>query len=236
MTDDAGQRATAADDAVDDAGVQPPEAPLYDDPATADLTAKVTEAWAEFGRALAAALPDLPADTELELTLDPTASGRRRGRLRGERHAGAEPASYHAYAVSNAMLAAGAPAVPYGGGRTGGPRLVAARRGAGGGRAVRTAAAGRAGRPPGRDREPDPARVYGTPHPAFLLYSAVAPDGSPVEAPALGAARPLPADADADGPAHPSDLDAHAAAGEGHRGDRRDAEDDTGDAAGGQGR
>ena len=32
---------------------KPAEATLYEDPATADLTAKVTEAWAEFGRALA---------------------------------------------------------------------------------------------------------------------------------------------------------------------------------------
>ena len=35
----------------------------------------MTAAWDEFTRALAPALPNLPADTELELTLDPTASG-----------------------------------------------------------------------------------------------------------------------------------------------------------------
>ena len=55
---------------------KPAEGVLYDDPATADLAAKVTEAWTEFGRALGAARrrscrPGRP----LDLTLDPTAAG-----------------------------------------------------------------------------------------------------------------------------------------------------------------
>ena len=51
-----------------------PEAALLDD-LTADLRTKVGEAWQEFGRSLAAALPVLPAGASVELTLDPTASG-----------------------------------------------------------------------------------------------------------------------------------------------------------------
>src|ERR687886_575453 len=43
--------------------------------ASADLKAKVREAWQEFARSLAAALPKLDAGTTLDLTLDPTASG-----------------------------------------------------------------------------------------------------------------------------------------------------------------
>ena len=38
-----------------------PEAVLLDEPTTADLRAKVTEAWREFARALAARLPTLTA-------------------------------------------------------------------------------------------------------------------------------------------------------------------------------
>jgi hypothetical protein len=51
------------------------EAILLDEPTTADLRAKVTEAWREFAQAFAAALQGLPARSELEITLDPTASG-----------------------------------------------------------------------------------------------------------------------------------------------------------------
>ena len=52
-----------------------PEAELLDEPTTADLGAKVTEAWRDFARALQAALPALPSGAHLEMTLDPTASG-----------------------------------------------------------------------------------------------------------------------------------------------------------------
>lgn len=48
---------------------------LLDEPTTADLRAKVTEAWQEFARALAVRLRRLPAGAHIELTLDPTASG-----------------------------------------------------------------------------------------------------------------------------------------------------------------
>ncbi|MEU4677155.1 hypothetical protein [Micromonospora sp. NPDC023737] len=51
------------------------ESVLLDEPSTADLRAKVTQAWQEFARALAELLPALPAGAHVELTLDPTASG-----------------------------------------------------------------------------------------------------------------------------------------------------------------
>ncbi|MCX4469271.1 hypothetical protein C5N14_12010 [Micromonospora sp. MW-13] len=51
------------------------ESILLDEPTTADLRAKVTEAWREFARALAERLRELPVGTHVELTLDPTASG-----------------------------------------------------------------------------------------------------------------------------------------------------------------
>src|SRR5689334_8991907 len=40
-----------------------------------DLKAKVSEAWHDFARALAGAIPRLAQGTHVDLTLDPTASG-----------------------------------------------------------------------------------------------------------------------------------------------------------------
>ncbi|MDG4790851.1 hypothetical protein O7626_33920 [Micromonospora sp. WMMD1102] len=51
------------------------ESILLDEPTTADLRVKVTEAWQEFARALAGQLRGLPTGTRIALTLDPTASG-----------------------------------------------------------------------------------------------------------------------------------------------------------------
>ncbi|GIM88579.1 T3SS (YopN, CesT) and YbjN peptide-binding chaperone 1 [Paractinoplanes toevensis] len=48
---------------------------LLDEPTTADLRAKVTEAWREFAGALAALLQNLAPDSHIDITLDPTASG-----------------------------------------------------------------------------------------------------------------------------------------------------------------
>ncbi|GAA5189252.1 hypothetical protein GCM10023322_41740 [Rugosimonospora acidiphila] len=54
----------------------PAEAALLDDLAMGtDLKSKVTEAWRDFARALAERAPEMLAGTQLELTLDPTASG-----------------------------------------------------------------------------------------------------------------------------------------------------------------
>jgi hypothetical protein len=52
-----------------------PEAILLDEPTTADLRAKVTEAWREFAGALAKLIPTLSTGAHVDVTLDPTASG-----------------------------------------------------------------------------------------------------------------------------------------------------------------
>ena len=52
-----------------------PEGVLLDEPTTADLRGKVTEAWREFAGALSAVLPTLAAGAHVDITLDPTASG-----------------------------------------------------------------------------------------------------------------------------------------------------------------
>jgi hypothetical protein len=57
---------------ADDAGN---EGLLLDEPTTADLRAKVTDAWREFASALAALLPTLAPGAHVDITLDPTASG-----------------------------------------------------------------------------------------------------------------------------------------------------------------
>ncbi|WIM96502.1 hypothetical protein ACTOB_008705 [Actinoplanes oblitus] len=51
------------------------EGVLLDEPSTADLRAKVTEAWREFAGALAGMLTSLQPGAQVDLTLDPTASG-----------------------------------------------------------------------------------------------------------------------------------------------------------------
>ncbi|GGN24891.1 hypothetical protein FHR83_008172 [Actinoplanes campanulatus] len=51
------------------------EGGLLDEPTTADLKAKVTQAWREFAAALAGLLPNLEPGAHIDLTLDPTASG-----------------------------------------------------------------------------------------------------------------------------------------------------------------
>ena len=48
---------------------------LLDEPTTADLRAKVTEAWREFAAALAKLIPTLSPGAHVDVTLDPTASG-----------------------------------------------------------------------------------------------------------------------------------------------------------------
>jgi hypothetical protein len=171
---------------------RPAEASLYDDPATADLAAKVTQAWTEFGRALADALPALPSGARLDLTLDPTASGVGDA-LYSVSIGHVDDAQLQARAVSNAMLPP-----EHRLSRTAVAELVAL-----------------GWSPPGVGVEGDqrfglslPAdqasrfaaivsrtlrEVYGTPHPAFLVYSAETAGASPPALPSLGAARPAPA-------------------------------------------
>jgi hypothetical protein len=59
---------------TEDAGDQS-EGVLLDEPTTADLRAKVTEAWREFAGALVALVPTLSPGAYVDITLDPTASG-----------------------------------------------------------------------------------------------------------------------------------------------------------------
>jgi hypothetical protein len=60
---------------ADSAGGESNEGILLDEPTTADLRAKVTEAWREFAGDLAALLPTLAPGSHIDVTLDPTASG-----------------------------------------------------------------------------------------------------------------------------------------------------------------
>ena len=182
------------------------EATLYDDPATADLSAKVTEAWADFDRALAEALPKLPVGSTLDMTLDPTASGV--GEAVYSVSVDLAGDDLRANAVSNSLLppehrlsrksvgelvALGwsPPGVLVAGDERFGLQLpvsAAARMAAIVSRTLREG--------------------YGTPHPAFLMYSLEpataeppAPPLDPSALPPLAAARPVPASSTATGPA-----------------------------------
>src|SRR5262245_5215661 len=79
---------------------------LLDEPTTADLRAKVTEAWRDFAAALAELLPRLPADASVEITLDPTASGTGDAIYAVSLHVG-EAGRLSALAVGNASLPEG---------------------------------------------------------------------------------------------------------------------------------
>ena len=177
-------------DAMDEASVQP-EPVLLEEPSTADLNAKVTEAWREFARALAAALPALPDGAWLDVTLDPTASGTGDAVYKVTVHKGPDGA-LRAYAVGNASLPAGhrldrtqvaelvalgwSPpgVVPGSDDRFG---LVS--------KADAEAASGLATVLTRTLRD-----IYGTPHPAFLVYTVSDDAGEALPAPPLGTARP----------------------------------------------
>jgi hypothetical protein len=165
-----------------------PEAALIDD-LTADLRTKVGEAWQEFGRALAAALPLLPASASVELILDPTASGTDDavysvhvtavdGGLTGlaVSNSGLPPAYRLSRAAVGDLVALGwsPPGVIDGSGDSFGLHLPT--------RDARTLAV--IVTRTMRD-------VYGAPHPAFLTYAVTGADAAPVELPALGTARAL---------------------------------------------
>jgi len=166
---------------------KPAEATLYEDPATADLTAKVTEAWAEFGRALGDVLPTLPAGSALDITLDPTASGT------GDAVYGVTvfpiEGELRAFAVSNAMLAP-----EHRLSRTTVGELIALGWSPPG---VVPGSAERLGLTLPADQAGRMAKIvvrtlrdaYGTPHPAFLVYTTAAENGDHVEIAQLGTAR-----------------------------------------------
>ena len=170
--------------------VRPAEGSLLEDPATTDLTGKVAQAWSDFGQALAVALGALPAGSRLEITLDPTAAGMSDAVYEVSVTA-VEGGGLLGHAVSNAMLP---------------PEYRLSRTTVG-----EMVALGWA--PPGADSDGDERftlrlpdgqaqrfaaivsrtlrDVYGTPHPAFLVYLLIAPSGTPVDVPSLGTARPL---------------------------------------------
>jgi hypothetical protein len=186
-----------------------PEAALLDD-LTADLRTKVGEAWQEFGRALAAALPKLPPGATVELTLDPTASGTEDAVYSVCVTASTDgfvglavgntglPSAYRLdRAAVGDLVALGwsPPGVVPGSGDSFGLELPGSSAPTLAVIVTRTM----------RD-------VYGAPHPAFLTYAVTAADAAPVQLPALGTARamlggPLPSNGNGD----PADAGAGAA-------------------------
>ncbi len=166
------------------------EQPLIsDDPATMNLAQKVDQAWIDFTAALADALPAMPsAVTALDITLDPTAADQGDAPYTVTIDL-SEPAELRAYAVSNRSLPRthrlshkrlgevielgwSPPGVVDGSGDRFGltePRAEAVRVAKIVTRTLR--------------------EVYRSPHPAFLLYTAVNGEGSAVSVPPLGVAR-----------------------------------------------
>ncbi len=153
-----------------------------------DLTAKVTEAWHEFARALAGVIQHLDSGVHLDLTLDPTASGTGQAvyEVNVQRH---EDGRIGALAVSNAGLPEGSrldraavaemvvlgwspPGVVEGSGKDFalvGPVSEAARIAVTITKTLRD--------------------VYGTPHPAFLTYTAHDAEDADVTVDPIGTAR-----------------------------------------------
>ncbi len=169
------------------------EATLYDDPATADLAAKVSEAWTEFGRDLAEALPALSPGVGIDLTLDPTAAGIGEA-VYAVNVVMSDTSMPHllACAVSNSTLPP-----EHRLGRTAVGELIAL------GWSPPGVVAG-SEESFGLHLSVDQAsrlaavitrtlrQVYGTPHPAFLVYAATGSGPESVDLPPLGAARPAP--------------------------------------------
>jgi hypothetical protein len=182
---------------------EPPEGVLLDEPTTADLRAKVTEAWREFAAALAALLPTLPPGAHVELTLDPTASGTGTA-VYSVRLRVLDGGVVEALAVGNAALPEG-----FRMDRSAVADLVAlgwsppgVLPGSGDSFGLRTSvdAANRLGTMVSRTLRD----VYGAPHPAFLVYLVHDDADEPIEAPPLATARHEP---DAEDEAGLGDLD-----------------------------
>jgi hypothetical protein len=181
MTEDQGK--------ADVGGERAPESILLDEPTTADLRSKVTEAWREFATALSATLAKLPVGAHVELTLDPTASGTGDA-VYSVSLSVEEDGRISALAVGNASLPPGfrmdrravadlvalgwsPPGVVEGSGEHFGIRSTTAD-------AVRLATTiSRTLRD-----------VYGAPHPAFLVYVVHDADDEPLPVDPLGTARP----------------------------------------------
>lgn len=178
---------------------------LLDEPTTADLKAKVTEAWREFASALAKLLPTLAPGAHIDLTLDPTASGT--GMAVYSVSIRVLPDGVvEALAVGNAGLPEG-----YRMDRAAVADLVALGWSPPG---VLAGSGDSFGLRSGQDRAVPLATivsrtlrdVYGAPHPAFLVYLVHDEEDEPVETAPLASARHEPGidlddldDLDADG-------------------------------------
>ncbi|WP_422754057.1 T3SS (YopN, CesT) and YbjN peptide-binding chaperone 1 [Micromonospora sp. WMMD708] len=164
------------------------ESVLLEEPSTADLRAKVTEAWREFARALAERLRELPAGAQLEVTLDPTASGTGDA-VYSVSVAVGEQGRLSARAVGNATLpqgfrldrAAVADMIALGWSPPGVVAGSGEHFGLDGSTGDASKLAGLLSRTL-RD-------VYGAPHPAFLVYLSQGAEGEPLPIEALGTAR-----------------------------------------------
>jgi hypothetical protein len=168
---------------------KPAEASLHDDPESMDLDSKVTGAWSEFGGALSTVLAGLAEASELSLTLDPTAAGLGEavyqvsiqcladGQLRAFAVGNHQlPPAHHLTRAAVAELIAlgwAPPGLTEGSNERFGLQMPTAQANRLAAIVTRTL----------RD-------VYGTPHPAFLVYHAVGADSQHIDVPALGAARP----------------------------------------------
>ena len=179
-----------------------PDGILLDEPTTADLRAKVTEAWGEFAGALAALLPTLPPGAHVDVALDPTASGT--GTAVYSVSLRVLDGTVEALAVGNAGLPEGfrmdrsavadlvalgwsPPGVLPGSGDSFGLRSSI-------GQASQLA----------RVVSRTLRDVYGAPHPAFLVYLVHDDEDRPIETAPLGTARHEPT-------TEPSDADRRAA-------------------------
>ncbi|HEX7745678.1 MAG TPA: hypothetical protein VF462_10505 [Micromonosporaceae bacterium] len=182
---------TAAHDAPGPDDVPPgqPELILLNEPTTADLRVKVTQAWQDFAAALAGRLRALPAGARLEITLDPTASGTGDAVYSVSVEIAAD-GKISALAVGNAVLPQGfrldrasiADMIALGWS----PPGVVEGSGDYFGLHTTTAEATGLARTVSRTLRD----VYGAPHPAFLVFLVEDSDGRPVPVEPLGTARP----------------------------------------------
>ncbi|WP_436525211.1 T3SS (YopN, CesT) and YbjN peptide-binding chaperone 1 [Actinoplanes sp. HUAS TT8] len=168
-----------------------PESVLLDEPTTADLRAKVNEAWREFAEALTGVLSSLPSGAQIDLTLDPTASGT--GTAVYSVSVRVLPAGVvEALAVGNAGLPAEyrmdratvAAVVALGWSP---PGVLAGSRDAFGLRSEQSKAPALATIITRTLRD-----VYGAPHPAFLVYLAHDEEDEPIDVGPLATARSEP--------------------------------------------
>lgn len=177
------QYAGPADERLDQESV------LLREPTTADLRAKVTHAWQDFAEALARRLRTLASGEQLEITLDPTASGTGDA-VYSVRVEAVDDDQLHALAVGNAALPVGfrldrasvADMIALGWSP---PGVMAGSGDHFGLQTTRADAAGLAATIARTLRD-----VYGAPHPAFLVFVVMDADGTPVPVEPLGTARP----------------------------------------------